>query len=381
MKKNILRFVIVGCAVMVMLLALPSQAQDDWPEGCELPELEKAMSAASEAQTDGDTIAYLASLRTIADAATNAHIACLGEIARSGDDLVGADLSGANLQEANLYDANLEGVNLSGANLRGANLPDANLEGANLEGAILQGARLENAQLTNALFDESTILPDTTNWAPDIDLTRYTNTSQPNFWLDNLEGVNWRGAELQGAWLFDANLQDANLSGVNLQGANLHTSNLQNADLTGTNLQDTWLAGANLSGADLTNADLRDAWLGSCIDAPPANLQGANLSGANLQRALLGSANLQEVDLTEANLQGANLNEANLLNADLTGAIFDVNTVLPDGGCTWDDGALEMCDSHWTPDTDMGRFTDPEHPDFWDVCVELDGWRRPWSCN
>jgi uncharacterized protein YjbI with pentapeptide repeats len=53
-------------------------------------------------------------------------------------------------------------------------------------------------------------------------------------------------------------------------------------------------------------------------------------------------ANLGEVNLGGANLQGAILKRANL----------DEFTILPDG-------------TKWTPDTDMARFTDPDHPDFW----------------
>jgi hypothetical protein len=54
------------------------------------------------------------------------------------------------------------------------------------------------------------------------------------------------------------------------------------------------------------------------------------------------SFNMPRIGLSGANLQGA----------DLTGAKFDENTTLPDG-------------TKWTPDTDMTRFTDPEHPEFW----------------
>ena len=38
--------------------------------------------------------------------------------------------------------------------------------------------------------------------------------------------------------------------------------------------------------------------------------------------------------------------------ANLTGADFAEDTRLPDG-------------THWTPDTDITRFTDPDHPRFW----------------
>jgi hypothetical protein len=83
-----------------------------------------------------------------------------------------------------------------------------------------------------------------------------------------------------------------------------------------------------------------------------ANLQGAFLGGVNLKRAILVGANLQEAVLGDANLQGADLCSANLQRAGLVGATFDENTTLPD-------------ETKWTPDTDIARFTDPEHSEFW----------------
>jgi hypothetical protein len=47
------------------------------------------------------------------------------------------------------------------------------------------------------------------------------------------------------------------------------------------------------------------------------------------------------------NLGGASLHSSSLQNAE-----FDEDTKLPD-------------ETIWTPDTDMARFTDPNHPDFW----------------
>ena len=115
------------------------------------------------------------------------------------------------------------------------------------------------------------------------------------------ESRRWIVVNLQEAILVDANLQEALLEGANLQGAGLQGANLQEADLHGADLQGAYLWRSNLQGANLVRS----------------NLQGANLIGANLQ--------------------GANLSE---------------DTKLPDG-------------TSWTPDTDMTRFTDPKHPDFW----------------
>jgi hypothetical protein len=41
-----------------------------------------------------------------------------------------------------------------------------------------------------------------------------------------------------------------------------------------------------------------------------------------------------------------------LQGTNLAGAQFDPQTILPDS-------------THWMSDTDMARFTDPQHPHFW----------------
>ena len=135
-----------------------------------------------------------------------------------------------------------------------------------------------------------------------------------------------------------------------LQGANLEKANLEGADLVGANLQEALLRGVNLQGANLQMANLR----GASLDQ--ANLQGIDLSRANLERANLIWANLQRADLVGANLQGAflvmtDLQGAGLLGTNLQGATLN-EAILPDG-------------RKWIPGTDITRFTNPAHPDFW----------------
>jgi len=113
------------------------------------------------------------------------------------------------------------------------------------------------------------------------------------------------------------------------------------ADLSGAGLLGADLGGAYLRVADLLGADLRGTYLG-----------GAELGAANLLGADLRWANLSWANLLGADLRGANLGGAYLERAELGAAIFHENTTLPNG-------------TKWTPDTDMARFTDPKHPDFW----------------
>lgn len=87
------------------------------------------------------------------------------------------------------------------------------------------------------------------------------------------------------------------------------------------------------------------------------SLYGADLKGANLKGAQLFDVNMAGVDLSNANLKGANLSgadlrETRLVRGHVEDITLDEQTMLPDG-------------SRWTPDTDIERYTNPEHPDFW----------------
>ena len=153
-------------------------------------------------------------------------------------------------------------------------------------------------------------------------------------------------------------LTGVTLEGVNLEGADLGGVNLAGADLGGANLTGAKLGGAKLTGAKLWDANLAGASLVG------ANLDGVNLWGANLSGAYLRISNLSGANLGGANLAGANLWGANLAGAKLKGANYDDKTVLPDAQ---NSGTLlkPIYDKYWTPEIDMTRYTDPEHPDFW----------------
>ena len=107
-----------------------------------------------------------------------------------------------------------------------------------------------------------------------------------------------------------------------------------------------------LKEADLRYVDLRQVYL------EDGNLFGADMRYADLREAYLVKANLNDVDLQYADLQEADLGGANIQGVSLQSAIFDEKTTLPD-----DDPYNKR--SFWTPTTDMTRFTDPSHPEFW----------------
>lgn len=101
--------------------------------------------------------------------------------------LTGADLEGANFTNADINGADLRNANLSEASLKFTNLQNAvlrrtNLQAAEFFGCDLTGANLIAADLTDAVFNDSTILPDGMNWSASVDMTRFTDSTHPEFW-------------------------------------------------------------------------------------------------------------------------------------------------------------------------------------------------------
>ncbi len=79
--------------------------------------------------------------------------------------LAGSDFTGADLTDTDLTGANLTGAILTECNLTGAKLNGANLAKANLKKADLTTADLSKAILNKAMIDQSTTLPNGTNWS------------------------------------------------------------------------------------------------------------------------------------------------------------------------------------------------------------------------
>ncbi len=130
----------------------------------------------------------------------------------------------------------------------------------------------------------------------------------------------------QKGWLQDGTLYRANLREANLQGADI--------------------AGAVLRDADLRFAKLQQTYAGYAV------LKGAVLSSATLEASDLRCVNLRDALLTSTIFTAANLIDVDLQGAKLDKTVFDSTTTLPDG-------------TSWAANTDLTRFTDPAHPQFW----------------
>jgi hypothetical protein len=92
------------------------------------------------------------------------------------------ELNSAVLSDTDLRDADFISTSLIGASLIKANLQNAILQGVKMQRAVLNGADLTNATIQGETFDDETILPDGTNWNPDIQISRFTNPADPNYW-------------------------------------------------------------------------------------------------------------------------------------------------------------------------------------------------------
>jgi uncharacterized protein YjbI with pentapeptide repeats len=213
------------------------------------------------------------------------------------------------------------------------------LEGEN---GLLKGADLSRANLENADFGNK------------------ANLEGANLQETNLSGVKLPEANLTNANLQQANLTSSELQKINLTNGKLLKANLTEANLTIANLRQANLCKANLTGAELVGANLAN------VNLSLAELESSELFKANLENASLFEANLIGVDLRAVNLSNTNLLKANLVWANSSYATYTDLTILPDSEFKGRNrNGKVIYDKYWTPDTDMTRYTDPNHPDFW----------------
>ncbi|MEQ9031068.1 MAG: pentapeptide repeat-containing protein, partial [Aggregatilineales bacterium] len=87
------------------------------------------------------------------------------------------NLSNSHIQDASFQRANLRGANLSGTHIERVTFTGADLTDADLTGMFIIKYMYERAFLvtnySRVIFDETTILPDGTNWSPERDLAEF----------------------------------------------------------------------------------------------------------------------------------------------------------------------------------------------------------------
>ena len=186
--------------------------------------------------------------------------------------------------------------NFEGKHLE-VDLSNKDLEGFNFRKANLEGLNLSKANLKKVDFSEA-------------------NLSEAN-----MKGVDLRGASLRGADLSEVDLSEANLSGADLSGAILSGANLSGADLSGAKLQDCEATGANFTKADLSEADLSGGTFGQTRFVE-ANLSGANLKEADFSESTWEECFLEKVQADEADFTGATFSKVNFARSSLIYADF-----------------------------------------------------------
>jgi hypothetical protein len=107
-------------------------------------------------------------------------------------------------------------------------------------------------------------------------------------------------------FLYEARLIDANPT-INLNGADFRSAQLDEATLSGAELRGAYFTGASIRFATLLGADLRGS------DFCSANFTSSNLTDAQLSQALLDGA-----DLRTATLKNTDLSDVNLAKVKMT---------------------------------------------------------------
>jgi uncharacterized protein YjbI with pentapeptide repeats len=167
-----------------------------------------------------------------------------------------------------------------------------------------------------------------------IDL-RQVNISGVELQESNFRGINLIGSILKNADFSTADLSHANFLSVNLIGSTLNNANFSNTNLRNADISYSVLKDANLSYTDLRNANI------SCADLNQANFSYAQLADAKLFDADLYSTNFigaifRNTDLKRANLGNADLKGVNLIGCknltreQIASATTDGNTEWPD---------------------------------------------------
>lgn len=202
------------------------------------------------------------------------------------------DFSNCSLQGAKLRDANLKNANFAGANLHGAELIGAKLEGARLKGAILTGMDLSKVSIAPSVLAECVLEP-TLEAKARTDLIR-RELDRAADWITSggkparLEGFDLRPAAdyfrerllagLQAARTvaIGVDFTGAQLQGASFEGADLRGANFERADLRGVNFANANLAHVRLGGAQLSDLELRPGL------TLPARFDGAITDGTGL---------------------------------------------------------------------------------------------------
>lgn len=257
-------------------------------------------------------------------------------------DLSGVNFAKAHLHGAKLHDATLKKANFSKAKLHKAKFHRANLNGATFDGAGLKAAEFYGAKLNDVSFMNANLKgvdfggvrglgSGSRNSADDCKASPSTACSNTT-----LDGVDFTGANLQGANFSGALLVNVKFTGANLEGANFQRSQhegslFMNANLKSANFDFSDLTSStNFNGADLTSARLTNVITGAGSQREGAPLFiGATLDNAIMSWSYLQASNFTNVHAHNVLMQSSNIVSSTVTGSDWSGSIFS-------GTCAWD---------------------------------------------
>lgn len=149
----------------------------------------------------------------------------------------------------------------------------------------------------------------------------------------NLSNIDFKGANLSHAILHGADLSQSNLARAILKAADFCKANLNNAILEGAILEGARFIGANAISAVFSGATFGPSNDLQTLHAPQANFNrakflGSNMELVNLKNSILTDATFEDVRLFQANLNSADLNRSrffrcNAGSSDFRGALLN----------------------------------------------------------
>lgn len=184
--------------------------------------------------------------------------------------MMGADFTGCRARDACFVQAKLTGAEFSRADLTGADFSGAVLDQARFSEAVLKEARLEKVRCREADFFKANLTELRASGGSDFSGSRFSQVKGresiwqkailkgTDFTFSDLEGANFREADLANADLTAADMKFARFIKAVLVRARLIRANLFQGSLEEADLDCTDLRGANLYGVEFLNAKLRN---------------------------------------------------------------------------------------------------------------------------
>jgi uncharacterized protein YjbI with pentapeptide repeats len=111
-------------------------------------------------------------------------------------------------------------------------------------------------------------------------------------------------------------IRNARLAGRELEGIHFNGSDLQGSDFSGADLYGAILSDSNFDSCLFVQADLRSAFMHK------VSFRNADMRGARFSLDQMGGTLV---------LRGVDFSDANLDDADFTGALYDSDTIFPNG--------------------------------------------------